>query len=115
MSYQLILFLVTQPFQDQFGKGRMKFPFSEIEALAEATHGQRQNNRWYMERVGRILGSSMRDRIELGHELLEQTSNIRSKLPAELLDKIRFRRRCLYNYKDFSSRPAVSWGWKRKV
>ncbi len=92
----------------------MKFTFSEIEALAEATHGQRQNNRWYMERVGRILGTSMRYRIELGHELLEQTSNIRSKLPAELLDKIRFRRRCLYNYKDFSSRPAVSWGLEKE-
>ena len=75
MLYQLILFLVTQPFQDQFGKGRMKFTFSEIEALAEATHGQRQNNRWHMERVGRILGSSMRDTFELGHELLEHNMN----------------------------------------
>ena len=92
----------------------MNFQFSEIESLAAATIGQHRNHVWHLERIGRILASSMRDTIELGHELLANNSNKSSKLPAELLDKIRFRRRCLYNYKDFSSRPAVSWGLEKE-
>ncbi len=92
----------------------MNFQFSEIEYLADATIGQHRNHVWHSEKIGRILASSMRDTIELGHELLEHNSKKSSKLPAELLDKIRFRRRCLYNYKDFSSRPAVSWGLEKE-
>ena len=74
------VFLVTQSFQNQFGKVKMNFPFSEIEALAEATIGQHKNDKWYMERVGRILGSSMRDTIILGHELQQHKMTKSSKL-----------------------------------
>ena len=52
-----------------FGKVKMSFHYSEIEALAGATIGQHHNIRWYNEREGRILASSMRDTIELGHGL----------------------------------------------
>ena len=65
-----------------------------------------------MERVGRILGSSMRDTILLGHELQQHNMTKSSKLSEELLQKIRWRRKCLYNFKDFSYRAAVQWGLK---
>ena len=92
----------------------MSFHYSEIEALAEATIGQRHNIRWHMEREGRILASSMRDTIELGKELQQYNMTKNSKLSEELLQKIRWRRKCLYNYKDFSSRTAVSWGLQKE-
>ena len=80
----------------------MSFRFSEIEALARATIGQPLNKSWHMERAARILGSSMRDTILLVHELQEHNMTKGSKLSEDLLQKIRWHRKCLYNYKDFS-------------
>ncbi len=88
----------------------MSFHYSEIEELAVATIGQRQNIRWHMERKGRILASSMRDTIELGQALQQHNIRKGSKLSEELLQKIRWRRKCLYNYKDLSNREAIQWG-----
>ena len=88
----------------------MSFHFSEIEALAAATNGQHRNNRWHTERLGRILASSMRDTIELGHALEKHNRSKRAKLSEQLLKQIRWRRRCMFNFKDFSYRAAVKWG-----
>ena len=96
-----------------FGKVKMSFHYSEIEALAGATIGQHPNIKWYNEREGRILASSMRDTIELGQELQQHNMRKDSKLSEELLQKIRWRRKCLYNYKDFSYRGAVKWGFEK--
>ena len=75
----------------------MSFRFSEIEALAGATIGQHLKKRWHMERDGRILGSSMRDTILLGHELQQHNMTKGCKLSEELLEKIRWPRKRLYN------------------
>ena len=92
----------------------MSFSISEIQTLAEATIGQRKNERWHWERLGRILASSMRDTIELGQELQQHNMTKDSKLSEALLDKIRWRRKCLYNYKDLSSREAIKWGLEKE-
>ena len=92
----------------------MSFCLSEIEALARATIGQHLNPRWHTEREGRIFGSSMRDTIQLGRELERHNSLKSSKLSEELLMQIRWRRRCLYNFKDFSYRTAVKWGLEKE-
>jgi len=93
---------------------KMSYHYSEIEALAAATLGQHLNKKWHVEREGRILASSMRDTIELGHDLQHHILKKGAKLSEDLLQKIRWRRKCLYNYKDFSSRPAVSWGLQKE-
>ena len=90
------------------------FQFSEIESLAADTFGQRLNDRWEKERLGRILASSMRDTIELGHELPQHNMTKSSKLSEKLLKKIRWRRQCLYNLHDFSYREAVQWGLEKE-
>ena len=90
------------------------FHFSEIESLAADTIGQRLNDRWEKERLGRILASSMRDTIELGHELQQHNMTKSSKLSEKLLKKIRWRRQCLYNLHDFSYREAVQWGLEKE-
>ncbi len=90
----------------------MNFPFSEIEALTRATFGHGEYDKWHMERIGRILGLSMRYTIIICHELQQHNMTKSSKLSEELLQKIRWRRKCLYNFKDFSYRAAVQWGLK---
>ena len=92
----------------------MSFCLSEIEDLARATIGQHLNPRWHTGREGRILGSSMRDTIQLGRELERHNCSKSSKLSEDLLMQIRWRRRCLYNYKDFSYRAAVKWGLEKE-
>ena len=93
----------------------MYFHFSEIEALAGATIGQQRNKRWHMEREGRLLGSCMMDTIQLRNELQQHNMTKGCKLSEELLEKIRWRRKCLYNFKDFSYRGAVKWGLKMEA
>ena len=56
----------------------------------------------------------MRDTIDLARELHHHKMSKVSKLSEELLQKIRWRRKCLYNYKDFASRPAVIWGLEKE-
>ncbi len=96
-------------------KMQPSFQFSEIVSLATATIGQSQNERWKMERNGRILASSIRDTIELGQELKQANMMQCPKYSADVLKKIRWRRHCLYNFKDMSYRTAVQWGVEKEA
>jgi len=71
----------------------MNFHFWELEALRGATIGEGQYEKWHRERIGKILGSSMRDTILLGQELKQHNMTKSSKLSEELLQKISWRRK----------------------
>ena len=66
----------------------MSYHYSEIEALAAATLGQHLNKKWHVEREGRILASSMRDTIELGHDLQHHILKKGSKLQKSCFRKL---------------------------